>query len=103
MRWLKTYETFDFSQTLPVTSKSELTLYYHCDNCDCLWKEFNQDVSQCKSCESSEIEELSRDEWYETIGNRFEEETETEKEEIDLLKREEEEDFVDLTNLKKDW
>ena len=100
MRWLKTYETFDFSQTLPVAAKSDLTMYYHCDDCDCLWKEFNHDVSKCKSCESSEIEELSRDEWFATVGNRLEDDKEVE--EVDLLKREEEEDFVNLTNLKKD-
>ena len=39
MKWIKTFETFDFSQTLPVVSKSDLTLYYHCDECNALWKE----------------------------------------------------------------
>ena len=98
MKIIKTFETFDFGQTLPIASKSDLTLFYHCDDCDALWKEFNREVDVCKFCKSEDVEELSQDEWYETVGNRLEED---EKEDLESERWEEEEDFVDLTNLNK--
>jgi len=98
MKWIKTFETFDFSQTLPVASKADLSLYYHCDDCDALWKEFNKETDTCKFCKSQAVEELSKDEWYETVGDRLEED-EVEGLESDRLK--EEDDFIDLYNLKR--
>jgi hypothetical protein len=96
MRYIKTFETFDFSQTLPLASKSDLTLFYHCDECNALFKEFNKEVDNCKFCKSSDIEELSEDEWYETVGDRLDDD---EKEDIELERGKESEDFIDLINL----
>jgi hypothetical protein len=96
MNRIKTFETFDFSQTLPMVSKSDLTLFYHCDECNALWKEFNKEVENCKFCKSEDIEELSEDEWYESIGDRLDED------EFEEMKSEREDDsgsFIDLTNL----
>ena len=49
MKFIKTFETFDFSQTLPVVSKSDLTSFYHCDGCNALWKELNKEVEFLKN------------------------------------------------------
>ena len=98
MKWIKKFETFDFSQTLPLASKSDLTLFYHCDDCDALWKVLNNEVNECKFCKSSSIEELSKDEWCETVGDRLDDD------EIDGLNSErisDDEEFLDLYNLKK--
>jgi hypothetical protein len=96
MKIIKTFETFDFSQTLPLASKADLTLFYHCDSCDALWKEFNQEVDTCKFCKSEEVEELSKEEWYETVGDKLEED---EREELESERLKEEDDFIDLINL----
>jgi hypothetical protein len=96
MKTIKTFETFDFSQTLPLASKSDLTLFYHCDSCDALWKEFNKEVDTCKFCKSDEVEELSKEEWYETVGDKLEED---EREELESERLKEEDDFIDLINL----
>jgi hypothetical protein len=98
MKWIKTFETFDFSQTLPVASKADLTNYYHCDDCDALWRVLNQEVDSCKFCNSNSIEELSKDEWYETVGNRLDED---EVEDLESGREKEEEDFIDLYKLKR--
>lgn len=98
MKWMKKFETFDFSQTLPIASKADLTLFYHCDNCNALWKEFNKEANDCKFCNSDEIEELSKEEWYEAVGDRLEED---EKEDLESERMKEEDDFVDLVNLNK--
>jgi hypothetical protein len=97
MKWIKTFETFDFSQTLPVVSKSDLTLYYHCDECNALWKELNRESSVCKFCNSDEIEELSKDEWYETVGDRLDDDDE--KEDLESEKVKDDDDFLDLYKL----
>ena len=92
MKHLRKFETFDFSQTIPVTTKNSLTNYYSCDECDNLWKEFNKESKSCK-CGSTEIEELPEDEWYELSevrGINKEDEKMKDKEAVSLL------------NLKKD-
>lgn len=68
---IKKFEDFDFSQTLMVTSKNVLNSHYSCDECDSLWKEFNTNCTKCKFCESTEIEELSEDEWYDIAKSRL--------------------------------
>ena len=98
MKWIKTFETFDFSQTLPLASKSDLTLYYHCDECNALWKELNKECSNCKFCDSDEIEELSKDEWYETVGDRLDDD---EREDLESERLKDEQDFLDLYKLRK--
>jgi len=98
MRYIKAFETFDFSQTLPLASKSDLTLFYHCDDCDALWKVLNDEVNECKFCKSSSIEELSKDEWYETVGDRLDDD---EKEDLESERISDDEEFLDLYNLKK--
>jgi hypothetical protein len=100
MKWIKTFETFDFGQTIPVVSKSDLTNYYHCDDCDALWKVLNQEASMCKFCNSESIEELSKDEWFETVGNRLDED---EVEDLESEKSEEEGTFIDLYKLKRGY
>lgn len=97
MKWIKTFETFDFNQTLPVASKADLTLYYHCDDCNALWKEMN-DINKCKFCKSESIEELSKDEWYETVGDRLDED---ELEDLNSERDKEEDEFIDLYKLKR--
>ncbi len=98
MKWIKTFETFDFSQTIPVASKADLTNYYHCDDCNALWKELNKEIDRCKFCQSNSIEELSKDEWYETVGDRLDDE---EIEDLESERMKEEDDFMDLYKLKK--
>jgi len=98
MKFIKTFETFDFSQTLPIVSKSDLTSFYHCDDCNALWKELNKEVDNCKFCRSTEIEELSSEEWYEAVGDRLDDD---EKEDLESEKEKEESDFLDLYNLKR--
>ena len=99
MKWIKTFETFDFSQTLPFASKADLTNYYHCDDCDALWRILNQETNSCKFCKSNSIEELSKDEWYETVGNRLDED---EVEDLESERMKEEEDFLDLYKLNRE-
>lgn len=99
MKYIKTFETFDFSQTLPVGSKSDLSLYYHCDECNALWRQFNQESDDCKFCHSDEIEELSKDEWYEAVGDRLDED---EIGDLESEKNEEEDTFIDLFKLKRE-
>ena len=72
MKHIKKFETFDFSQTIPVTTKNFLTNYYSCDECDSLWKELNKESEECKFCGSNEIEELSEGEWYEVSKSKGE-------------------------------
>lgn len=98
MRWIKKFESFDFNQSLPFASKADLTLYYHCDDCDALWKVLNKEVDDCKFCKSQSIEELSKDEWYETVGDRLDED---EIEDLNKEKQQEEDDFLDLYTLNK--
>lgn len=100
MKYIKTYETFDFSQTLPVVSKSDLTLYYHCDGCNALWRELNKESDTCKFCNSDEVEELSKDEWTEAVGDRLEED---EKEDFYSELDKDENTFLDLYNLNKEY
>jgi hypothetical protein len=98
MRFIKKFETFDFSQTLPITSKDNLTLYYSCDDCNALYKSLNKADDNCRYCKSDSLEELSPDEWYDSVSDRLDED------EIDELQKERQGDentFVDLLNLKK--
>lgn len=90
MKHLKKFEIFDFTQTIPVTTKEFLNNYYSCDECDYLWKESNKESKSCK-CGSTEIEELPKDEWYEIAKARG----------IDVDGNSDE-DAVNLLNLKKD-
>lgn len=99
MRYIKKFEGFDFSQTLPIAPLDAITNYYSCDDCNALWKEVNEKVvKRCKYCGSDEIEDLSRDEWYETVKVRLEEDEVADWEEE---KKKEEESFLDLNKLNK--
>lgn len=98
MKFIKTFEIFDFSQTLPTTSKNVLTTFWSCDECNGIWKEFNSDCKECKFCSSDEIEELSESEWYEVQKSRLEED---EIEDMESERKEDSEKFVDLHNLKR--
>ncbi len=72
MKHIKKFETFDFTQTLPVTTKNFLTNFYSCDDCDEVWKEFNKVSNKCKFCQSEQIEDLSEDEFYEIQKTKIE-------------------------------
>lgn len=98
MKYIRKFETFDFNQTLPVTSKDNLTLYYSCDDCNSLYKSFNKPEDTCKFCKSNSIEELSSDEWYNSVSDRLDDD---EIEELQKERQGEENTFVDLLNLKK--
>jgi len=93
MKHLKKFETFDFSQTIPVTTKNFLTNYYSCDECDGLWREINKECNVCKFCESNEIEELPEDEWYEIYKLRGD---------MRENDRKEDQEAISLFDLKKD-
>lgn len=72
MIYIKKYENFDFSQTLPVTSENNLTNFYSCDECNAIWRVYNSPLlTKCKYCNSSEIEELSKEEWLELSKERL--------------------------------
>jgi hypothetical protein len=94
MHYIKKFEGFDFSQTIPITSKNFLTNYYHCDSCNALWKEFNKRSERCKFCNDKEIEELSEDEWYDTVKGRLDEEDG----DIDEDRLRDEEYFLDFSD-----
>lgn len=97
MKKIKNFESFDFNQTIPTTSKDHLTNFYSCDDCNALWKEFNKKSESCKFCESQSIEEISPDEYYELVKMRLDDD------EIEDFNKEIENDsntFVDLTKLK---
>lgn len=98
MRKIKNFESFDFNQTIPTTSKDYLTNFYSCDDCNALWKEFNKKSENCKFCESNNIEEISPNEYYELVKLRLDDD-----DELEDLNKEKENDsntFVDLTKLK---
>lgn len=100
MKWIKTFEAFDFSQTLPIVSKSDLTLYYHCDDCDSLWKVLNSETESCKFCKSTSIEELSEEEWFSTVGERLDDE---ELKDLESERQVDNDTFVDLYNLNRGY
>lgn len=97
MKHLKQFEEFEFSNSLPVAPYNILLNYYSCDECDKLWKVFNEESSRCIYCGSKEIENLSEDEWYEIAKSRLDED------EIKNLEKEKEENkkmFIDIFKLK---
>jgi hypothetical protein len=97
MRYVKKFETFDFSKTIPATSKEDLTSFYSCEECNALWKSFNESCDECRFCESSEIEELDTEEYYELVKLRLDDE---EAEDLESERREDSENLVDLYKLK---
>ena len=98
MKHIRKYEAFDFNQTIPVTSKNFLTNFYSCDECDAVWKEFNNTADTCKFCGSDEVEELQEDEWYEIAKSRLDED---EIEDLESNRNKDSEDLVDLFSIKK--
>ncbi len=97
MKHIKKFETFDFTQTLPVTTKNFLTNFYSCDECNAIWKEFNKESSKCKFCSSDEIENLSEDEYYDLQKSRLDED---EIEDMESERNRGSEDLVDLVNMR---
>lgn len=73
MKYIKKYENFDFSQTLPVAAENDLTNFYSCDECNAIWRVYNSPIeTKCKFCRSTDIEELSKEEWLELSKERLE-------------------------------
>jgi hypothetical protein len=97
MKYIKKFETFDFSQTIHATSKNELTNYYSCDDCNALWESFNETCDKCKFCNSDEIEDLSEDEFYHLQKSRLDED---EIEDMESQRSKNSQEFVNLYNLK---
>jgi hypothetical protein len=97
MKIIKSFESFDFNQTLPAASKETLTLFYSCDECNALWKEFNISSDSCRFCKSDEFEEIGPDEYYELVKSRLDKE---EIEDLDLERESDSETIFDLTKLK---
>jgi len=97
MKHIKKFEGFDFGQTLPVTTQNVLTNFYSCDDCDALWREFNETSKTCKYCGSDEVEDLGEDEWYEIVKTRLEED---EIEDLESERKKQSETFIDILSLK---
>lgn len=98
MKHIRKFETFDFNQTIPVTTKNFLTNFYSCDECDAVWKEFNNTTDVCKFCNSNEVEHLEESEWYEIAKSRMS------PEEFNSMEKERqssEQEAVDLYDVKK--
>ena len=93
MKHIKMFESFDFEQTLPITTKNFLTNFYSCDECDALWKEFNKTSEVCKFCNCKEIEDLSEDEYYDLQKSRLDED------EIEDMESERSKNSEELVNL----
>lgn len=100
MKYIKKFESFNFNQTIPVTTKDFLTSYYSCDECDALWREYNKQPNRCKFCSSDEIEELPEDEWHEIVKTRLEND---EIEELESEMKKDKNELVDLLNNKKNY
>lgn len=98
MKHLKKFETFDFDQTIPVTSRNVLTNYYICDECDALWKEFNKTSEKCKFCNCKDIEDLSEEEYYDIQKSRLDED---EIEAMELERSKDSDEFINLDNAGK--
>jgi hypothetical protein len=96
MKHIKKFESFDFNQTLPVTTKNFLTNFYSCDECDALWKEFNKTSEVCKFCNCKEIEDLSEDEYYDLQKSRLDED---EVEDMESERSKNSEELVNLGSL----
>ncbi len=97
MKYIQEFEGFDFSQTLPVTTKNILTNFYSCDECDSIWREFNESSNSCKHCGSNEVEDLDEDEWYEIAKTRL---SEDEVRKLEKERKEESDTFIDILSLK---
>lgn len=98
MRLVKTFEEFDFSRTLPAVSVENLTFFYNCDDCNALWKNFNEQSKNCKYCSSDNISKLEADDWYDQVKLRLDED---EIEELELQREEDVTNLVDLLTLRK--
>mgnify|MGYP000951915410 FL=1 len=97
MRLVKKFEEFDFSRTIPAISVENLTFFYNCDDCNALWKNFNEQSKKCKYC-SSDKSKLEADEWYDQVKLRLDED---EIEELELQREEDATNLVDLLTLRK--
>ena len=98
MKHIKKFESFDFDQTIPVTSRNVLTNYYSCDECNALWKEFNKTSEECKFCNCKEIEDLSEDEYYDLQRSRLDED---EIEGMESERSKDSDEFINLDSIGK--
>lgn len=97
MKYIKTFESFDFNQTLPITSEDELSNFYSCDDCDFLWRSFNTKESKCVECKSPNIEELSLEEWVEMVKPKL---SDSDKGELDNIIDKSSKKYIDLFDIK---
>ena len=71
MKHIKTFEELDFSQSSWMTTSDFLNMYYHCDNCDSLFKTFNKEIEKCPKCNCPKPDILSEDDYYKMIKPRL--------------------------------
>ncbi len=98
MKNIKTFEEFDFNRTLPAVSVEDLTFFYNCNDCNVLWKNFNEQSEKCKYCHSDNITNLDADDWYDQVKLRLDED---EVEEMQKQREEDSTNIVDLLSLRK--
>lgn len=63
MKWIKTFETFEFGNVDYSKTDYQNLMYYHCDDCDNNFSEANASLTNCPDCNSTNIEELSKEEF----------------------------------------
>ncbi len=68
MKYIKRID--EFNRSIYAASEDDISFFYSCDGCDSLFKDL-KGRDKCKSCESSEIEELSKDEFKEIVKTRL--------------------------------
>lgn len=61
----------DFSS--PFATKSSLSQYYSCGDCNALWQEVNKEFNyECKFCDSENIKNVEEDEYFDMVKGRLE-------------------------------
>ena len=86
------------TEYLPMTTSDVLTTYYHCPDCNALYNLFNEESHRCKYCGSNNVELIPKEEYYKLVRPRLEDD---EWEEEMIIKKQKEEEMVDLINLGK--
>lgn len=94
--YFKTYEAAEQVGIIPSTNVEALTTYHKCNKCHKPFYVFNEIVSRCKNCNSTDITEISVFDYYADIKQNFSSE-EFKKELKNKKKRDD--TMVDLVSL----
>lgn len=70
MKYLKRFEAWGFDP-LPITSLDVVTDYILCNSCNALYKIYKPKSNKCKYCTSSDINNISEEEYYSEMQNRL--------------------------------